>query len=280
MMEADLVAVRSLTNLLHVCRRALDRFRRPVAVAGACVAGGQVLWWSWMGAWPFHDSVAYWLAGERLRTGQNPYEAAGPFLAFLYAPPIAIVAAALSLIPWPLFTIALFAGQLLALRYIAGSWVSAGLLGWLPFVPRALVTGNVDLMMGAAILASLRGGRGSGAAAAFFAFCKLSPVLAVRRWREFFVAAACLAAISLPWWDLWLEFARALIAQRQESWLPALIRAPVVVALVLGRRPWSRAMAAGLAVPLFYFHSLVLLLPGCRLLVEELRHGPTTNPDP
>ena len=71
------------------------------------------------------------------------YGAETSFLAFLYAPPWAVLAAVASFLPLDLLSAILLGGQVLALRYIAGSWRVAGLLGWLPFVPRELVTGNV-----------------------------------------------------------------------------------------------------------------------------------------
>jgi hypothetical protein len=259
---------RPVLGFLRCLVATFRRFRTPLAVAGACVTAGQVAWWSAIGAWPFHDSVAYWLAGQHLLRGEPVY-GNDPFLAFLYAPPIAVLLAPLSLIPMAWFVLGLFVAQVWALRYVAGSWTTAGLLGWLPVVPRALVTGNVDLVMSAVILAALRSRPGSGVAAAVLAFCKYSPVLAVRRWREFVAASLLLVTLTLPSWQLWLQYATALMGQQQESWWHPLTRLPLAVLLLVHGKPWARAMAAGLAVPVFHYHSLVLLLPGARLLIES-----------
>ena len=40
-----------------------DLLIRALAVAGAFVCAGQVVEWSMMGAWPFHDTANCWLAG-------------------------------------------------------------------------------------------------------------------------------------------------------------------------------------------------------------------------
>ena len=269
------------TNALHRLR--VDRFRRPspavaqftlnvAAIAGALVTAGQVLWWSSIGAWPFHDTATNYLAGMHLRSGEPVYTSLlGTFLSFVYAPPWAVLWALLSLLPFELVAICEFAAQVLALRYVAGSWRVAGLLCWLPFVPRALVTGNVDLLIAAALYAAVLGIRGSGYAGALFTFAKFSPILAVRRWREFIVASLVLVAITLPWAFLWPSWANLIVASIgvPTDSLPFLPRIPFVLLLLALRRPWARAAAAALATPAFYFHSAVLLFPAARLLVES-----------
>jgi hypothetical protein len=47
--------------------------------------------------------------------------------------------------------------------------------------------------------------------------------------------------------------------------VPLLPRVPLVLLLLLIRRPWASAIAAGLGTPAFWFHSPVLLLPGLRV---------------
>jgi glycosyl transferase family 87 len=248
---------------------------RALAVAGALVCAGQVVEWSLMGAWPFHDTAAYWVAGAHLREGAPVYErVVGGFLAMLYAPPWAVIYAPVSLLPLELVAAVQFGAQVLALRYVMGSWRNAGLVAWLPIVPRELVTGNVDLLMAAAIYAAVREVRHSGAAIALFALAKLSPVLALAgarpEWRTFAVTTALLVAITLPWPFLWPQWGAILAgnAGAPVDALPLLPRIPVVLALLAVRRPWSIAAAAGLATPAFYFHSWVLLLPALRLALE------------
>lgn len=236
-----------------------------LAIAGAFVAGGQILLWSVMGAWPFHDTAAYWLAGRHLLDGAPVYYP-GSYLEFLYAPPLAVLAAPFSLLPLGLVTAALFGAQVLALRYVAGSWRAAGLVSWLPFVPRELVTGNVDLLMAAVLLAGIRGR--AGWAVGLFSLAKFSPalVLSRRTLRDAALTALLLIALSLPWWHLWPEWIATLGTAGGQTWLPIAPRLVIAAGLLALRRPWATALAAGIATPAFHEHSFVLLLPGARLL--------------
>jgi hypothetical protein len=229
-----------------------------------------------MGAWPFHDTVAYWLAGRHILEAAPVYAASGPFLAFLYGPPWAILWAPISVLPIDLVVAGLLVLQILALRYIVGSWLAVGLVAWLPFVPRELATGNVDFLMASAILAGIRG---AGWPVSLFAFAKFSPALVMigasqRQWREAFIAGLVLVAITLPWWYLWLDWAQMLLANPQggDSVIPLIVRLPLVAALVAIRRPWALAAGAALLTPAFHEHSLVLLLPAAVLGLEWLRN--------
>ena len=247
-----------------------------LAVAGALVCAGQVVQWSLMGAWPFHDTANCWLAGVHLREGAAVYTGVvGSFLAIVYSPPWAVMYAPLSLLPLEVLTAAQFVAQILALRYIMGSWRAVGLVAWLPIVPRELVTGNFDLLMAAAIYAAVRGSRFSGVAVAVFAFAKFSPVLALarspREWRSFGATSIVLIAITIPWLYLWPQWIAIMAASTSAPLdvLPLLPRLPIVAALLLIRRPWATAAAAGFATPAFYFHSWVLVLPALRLFLDS-----------
>jgi glycosyl transferase family 87 len=251
---------------------------RALAIAGALVCAGQVIEWSLMGAWPFHDTVTNWLAGAHVIEGRPVYgRPVGTLLSFVFAPPWAVIYAPLSRFPYQLLAAAEFVLQIVALRYIAGSWRNAGLIAWLPIVPRELVTGNFDLIMAAAIYAACMGVRYAGAALALFTFAKFSPVLAIlaqpREWRSFATASVALVAITLPWLFLWPEWASnlAVSATVPLDSIPIPYRAPFVLILLVLRRPWSIAAAAGLAAPAFYFHSWVLLLPALRLALGTPR---------
>lgn len=247
-----------------------------VSVAGALICAGQVIHWSLMGAWPFHDTVAYWLAGRHVLEGAPVYaEGGSAFLAFLYGPPWAILWAPISLLPIDLVVAGLLVLQVLALRYIVGSWLAVGLVAWLPFVPRELATGNIDILMAAAILAGIRG---AGWPLSLFAFAKFSPAIVLfnasrRQWLEAFVAGLILVAITLPWWYLWFDWAVVLISNPQggDSVIPLIVRLPMVVALVAVRRPWALAAGAALLTPAFHEHSFVLFLPAAILLIESIR---------
>ena len=259
-------------RLLDALHAAYVRYRKPLAVAGAAVAIAQITWWFNLGAWVPHDTANIWLAGRHLLEGKPVYSGSVTgFLVFVYSPPIAVLAAPWSLLPVEVLVVVLLAGQLLSLRWLAGSWTTAGLLAWLPWVPRELVTGNVDLIMAAAIYAGVRGLRWSGYATGVFTFVKFSPVLATRRWREFVVASAVLVLITVPWLFLWPEWVHVMATSLNTSFevVPIVWRAPFVLVLLVVRRPWARAMAAALATPAFYpGHSAVLLLAGARLLIS------------
>jgi hypothetical protein len=244
-----------------------------LAVAGAFVCAGQVALWSWMGAWPFHDTAAYWVAGLHLREGVAVYQPGAIYLAFLYAPPFAILAVPLSFIPLQPFAASLLVLQVLALRYIAGSWRAAGLMAWLPFVPRELVTGNIDLLVAATLYASVRQIPRSGYAVALFGMMKFSPALTLiigsrTRWREAIVGGVVLVAITLPLLHLWPEWVSILGSISAEQVLPLQVRLPIGLILLAYRRSWSVAAGAALLTPALYFHSLVQLLPAARLLLD------------
>jgi hypothetical protein len=250
----------------------VQHYLPALSIAGALVGAGQVLGWSMRGAWPFHDAVNIWAASDRLLRGEPVYTGVvGEFLVYVYAPVVAVLTTPFTLVSPEAFTLLVTIGNVLALRYIAGSWLVAGLLAWLPWTPRAIVTGNVDLMMAAVMLASLRGIHGSGYASAVFAAVKFSPVLAVTRWREFALGLAFLAALSVPVLHLYPEWVATLRLSLGASTdtIPLLARAPFVVALLLVRRPWSIAAAAALATPAFYMHSWVLVYPAVRLWMER-----------
>ena len=246
---------------------------RAIAVAGAFVAAGQVITWSTMGAWPFHDTASSWIAAIHLRDNAPVYGGSvGGFLAELYAPPWAVLYLPASFIPLDVVCAIHLAAQVMALRYIAGSWRNASLVAWLPFVPRELVTGNVDLLMAAAIYAGARRVRWSGGALALFALAKFSPALMLlsgdrRQARDFAITLVILGAATLPWlglWPAWIATMTASLAVPSQG-VPLLPRVPLVLLLLVVRRPWATALAAGIATPAFWFHSPVLFLPGVRV---------------
>ena len=237
------------------------------------MAAGQVITWSTMGAWPFHDTASSWIAAIHLRDNAPVYGGSvGGFLAELYAPPWAVLYLPASFIPLDVVCAIQLAAQVMALRYIAGSWRNASLVAWLPFVPRELVTGNVDLLMAAAIYAGARRVRWSGGALALFALAKFSPALMLlsgdrRQARDFAITLVILGAATLPWlglWPAWIATMTASLAVPSQG-VPLLPRVPLVLLLLMVRRPWATALAAGIATPAFWFHSPVLFLPGVRV---------------
>ncbi|HEY6568714.1 MAG TPA: glycosyltransferase family 87 protein [Candidatus Limnocylindrales bacterium] len=264
----------SLTRTLQ--RPGLRRWYRPLliglSVGGAIFGIGSILWGYGLGMWPPHDTSAYWLAGRHIIEGKPVYDGTTSwYLAFLYPPPLAVVLAPLSLLQYDLFSVALVGLQIGALRYVTGSWIAVGLLGWIPGVHYEFVAGNVNCLMAAAMYATLTGRRYSGVALALFGLAKFAPVLVLvkasrRQWIEFVITIVVLLAISLPWLYLWPEWVTKLqIRDPYVGIAPLFIRLPIAAVLLLYRRPWSVAAGAALATPIFYEQSVVLLLPAIRL---------------
>ena len=93
---------------------------RAIAVAGAFVAAGQVITWSTMGAWPFHDTASSWIAAIHLRDNAPVYGGSvGGFLAELYAPPWAVLYLPASFIPLDVVCAIQLAAQVMALRLLS-----------------------------------------------------------------------------------------------------------------------------------------------------------------
>jgi hypothetical protein len=229
-----------------------------------------------LGAWPLHDSANFWLAGRHVLEGSAVY-GSNPdgYLIFPYAPPVAVLSALLALPGWlalNVYCAVLLVAEILAFRYVAGSWLAAGLLCWLPIVPREFMTGNVDFLMAAAILAGVRG-RGWPVA---FGLAKYSSGIVLlgasrRQWTEAILTSLAFVTITLPWlhlWPEWFALIRTVPPGTEDLW-PMAVRLPVSLGLIALRRPWALALAAGLLTPSFHFHTPVMLLPGLRLLVES-----------
>jgi hypothetical protein len=180
---------------------------------------------------------------------------------FFYAPPWALGFAVTSWLPTTVQAGLVFALEIVALRYLAGSWLRVGYLGLLPITGAELGNGSFNLVVAAAIAAAMRG---DGRLAAFMALAKLSPILAVSDYRRVSVTLAAACALTLPvlgWWAEWVS----LLAWTNENFrigyqIPLVPRLAIALALVaLVRRPWARGLAAVVAVPAVYSYSLVLV---------------------
>lgn len=239
----------------------------PIAVAGAIVAGLLLLRMYLLGAWPLYDTACFWVAGLRLRTGAPVYGWIDPAFTFRYAPPWAVLWVPLSFIPLELVSAAMLTAEILALRYVCGSWRNAGLACWLPPVGGELSTGNINLLMAAAILAGVKG---SGTWPAVFSLAKFSPAAVLvtagrRQLMTFSLTVLGLCALTLPWLDLWPAWASQLFQPTTPTMLPFAVRLPIGLALLAYRKPWSVAAGAAILTPALYSHSLVLFLPALRL---------------
>jgi glycosyltransferase involved in cell wall biosynthesis len=226
------------------------------------------------------DAHTYWAAGRAILAGASPYTGAygGPE-GFRYAPPLAVLFAVPAILPFELFRVPMLALNVLALRYVAGSWRWAGVALLYPWTVNELYVGNVNLPMAVALFAAFRR---STALLALAALAKISPLLAIpelmRRGRSLapFAATLVLAVgITLPMLFLWPAWASALATTGtpggaiQIPFLPRLALAVVLATAAWQRRlDWLAALAVIVALPVLWPSSLVMLIAPIRLLIE------------
>ena len=111
------------------------------------------------------------------------------------------------------------------------------------------------------------------------AFAKLAPGLALdpRDWRRVLVTGALAVAITLPWLHLWPEWIAQLLLFAglplgPQVPIPFPVRLVAALAILLAfRTPWARALAATIAIPAFYWGSLVVLIAPVAILIREAR---------
>jgi hypothetical protein len=229
------------------------------------------------------DAFAYWRAGHAILTGGDVY--AGPVGAygygvFRYAPPFAVIAAPFAFLPLPVFWLLLTAASLLALRYLAGSWRWAAVLLIYPGCFGELLLGNVNFLMAAAFVASVRG---RGGLLAILGLAKIHPLaLLPQFWRtrrslrpEILVLALAFA-ISLPWLSLWFEWPAQLVTngggllQSSPFLLPRIAAAAVLLplGLVLPSAALS-VLGATLLTPVLWISTTVVFFGPARLALDE-----------
>ena len=206
-------------------------------------------------------------AGDALRAGMDPY-AIPPFeRSLFFAPPWAVIYAALSWLPPSVLHIITIGAGVGSLRYLARSWLGVGFALWLPVIPFELASGNINLIIAATIVAAFRN-RAEWLALGTYA--KFSPILALRPMmaRRFLIGMAIGVLITLPWpwlWAAWISHDIQAVAELgrvhgPQIPIPSIVRFAAAGVLVALRRPWTSAAAAAIAVPFFYWVSLVLLL--------------------
>lgn len=224
---------------------------------------------------PNDYSKAFDPAGDAIRAGGNPYANGPP-----YSPPVLLAFAAISWLPVPVASVLLLGAEVLALRYITGSWIGMGIAGWCPLLAFELVLGNINLIVGASIFAAVRGNTWAGVAGGFM---KLSPALAIRDWRSAGWALLLVFVLTLPWLGLWVDWVHSLLATQSAGDLgplvpiPVPVRAVAVVGLLLVRRPTATALACVLAVPAFHPQTLLLLIVPLAVWIRAARPAPASG---
>ena len=232
------------------------------------------------------DAYAYWSAGLG-----NPYDTAllGAREAYLYSPAFLQVLAPLEL-SWQEFYGLWTALNMLALVYVVGPLGAALAMLFFPPVGNEIATGNIHLMLAAAIVVGLR----HPAAWSFVLLTKLTPAIGLLwfllrgEWRRLGTALAATGAIAVVSYllapQLWAEWAQVLAANAggvihrpRGPWLPQPLplRVAVAAALVawgaLANRPATLAVAAVLALPVVWGTSLAMLVAVVPLALREWR---------
>ena len=246
-------------------RRLQPAVRRVVLVAlsmGGVAFTSLILWIGYRSGQfggPNDYSVTFDVVGDMLRSGQNPYSTG-----LVYSPPLTLVFAAISWLPVPIASGLVLAAEIAALRYITGSWIGTGLAGWCPLLAFELPLGNVNLVLGACIVAAVRGHGWGGVAGGLI---KLSPVIAIREWRTALFAAGVAVLVTLPWLWMWGDSVRNLLAAlRVDNVGVTIVPVPLSVRVVVGlgllavRRPWATALAAVVTIPAFHYQTLLLMI--------------------
>jgi hypothetical protein len=248
----------------------LDRWRSPIQL-GLSAVGVAMLVLVYSVPGPGFDFYAYWGVDPR-----DPYRIADGLGAFHYAPPIIWLAEPFKLLPFEagygLWT-ALMAGLLI---WMTRSWA----LAWCAFPPVAseFYHGNIDLLLAAALVAGFR-------IAPFWVLLSLTKIttginlfwpLVRRDLRSLGIVAlvglvVIGASLALQGIDLWRAWVDHLLirAGRPEAggalidisiWLRLPIAIVVMAWASLTARRWAVPIAVTLAMPLFWFHSLSVLV--------------------
>jgi len=229
------------------------------------------------------DLAAYLRAGDDLVAGAPVYIGQiGEPGVFSYAPPWAVLFGALAWVPDMVMQIGMMALGVLAIRYVAGSWLWAGLVFWYPVSVILLQAGNIEFLIAAAIVLAARGHAGP---LAFTALAKIAPILAVPRagWREAALVIGVALLVTLPWLHLWPEWIEYLLRQPATIYIhigpPWYVRLPFALALLLVRRPWAPAVAVVVAMPSLWLGTLVILIAAIRLWIDGRRGTARKTPN-
>jgi len=228
---------------------------------------------------PAGDTLLWDRTGDALRAGYSPYFLPSTNDPFFYAPPFAVLFAALSWAPAPAINGLTTVVAILSLRLIAGSWRGAGMACGFPLVVFAVVDGNFNLLIAAGIVLAVRG---DPRLAAVGAMLKLSPAMVIRDWSRVVPLVAVAFVVTIPWLTLWPEWIAHLVRAYGVPYgpqvpVPFVARILIAIPLVLFGRPWMRALGAAIAIPALYWGSLVVLIAPvavwCREVAERSAQG-------
>jgi len=232
----------------------------------------------------FRDALAYWRPElDDLYGGRQ----VGVMSTYLYSPAFAQAIWPLGLLPWEAFAALWSALNLGVLVWMAGPYLAA-ILFWVPGpVADEISTGNIHLLLGAAIVVGFRW----PAAWAFALLTKITPGIGLlwfagaRRWRALLVALGVTAAISVVSFaaapSAWFEWVDTLQRSSEISvtgdvavipgplWLRVAVAGVIaLVGGVLGRR-WLVPVAAAIALPVPWSSGMSLLVASLALTREQ-----------
>ena len=218
------------------------------------------------------DAYAYWAT----RAG-DPYASAeaGRIGAYLYSPVFAQLLAPLIGLPWPLFS-AVWTALLCYVYWRLVGRLALSLLLFVP-IPFEIVSGNVHLLIAAAIVVGFR----YPAVWALPLLTKVTPGIGLlwfaarREWRSLAMALAATALVSAVSFivapDAWRQWLALLVRDAGApldtvGWyapVPLLVRLPVAAIVVtwgaLTDRRWAVPVAVILSLPIVWLNSLAIV---------------------
>jgi hypothetical protein len=220
---------------------------------------------------PAGDAHAYWAVDLA-----NPYSRpVATQDAFTYSPPAALFFAVLGQLPFEVFEAIWTLLNGFALLWLTGPWALAVLV--LPVVASDLYLGNIHVLLGAAVVGSLR-------RPGLWAIPLLTkPSVGVgllwyvvrREWGRLAVALGVTAALALlafvlapGLWPAWIDYilGTGLSPNTGTAYvvpIPLLVRFPAAVVLVIWgartNRPWTLPTASMLALPVLWLVGLAML---------------------
>jgi hypothetical protein len=275
---------RAATALPHSGARAqrLARWYRPAMFGLSTLGLLLALWIAHIAASDqfARDAHAYWLAdgyGRAVNTQD----------AFLYSPPILLIAQVLHQLPWPVFL------ELYSAAIAIGAWVLAGpftlFVVFTPQVASEITLANIHIFLALVAVYGLR----RPALWSFVLLTKVTPgigllwFVARGEWRSLAIAFGVTATIAVPTLilapGLWVDWFQLLVSSTHDAptGVPLLVRLPLAAGLVIvaARRDWPWLVPVGcmLALPVLWdVHGLSMLLgvlPYVRRLPAGARAG-------
>jgi hypothetical protein len=231
----------------------------------------------------FTDAIDYWSVNPA-----GPYEGTvlGGQRVFSYSPALAQVFVVLGRLP-----LELFLSVWVALNVAVGAWLvwPRPLIALMLAQPIAdeFASGQIEFLMTIAIVVGFR----YPATWAFVLLAKVTPGVGLlwfamrREWRSLAIALGATAGIAMlsfvmapDWWSDWIDFlGRSPAGQYQQTGVRILAAAALVAWGARTDRRWTVPVAACLAMPVVYMHSLAMLAGVARAMEPA---GRTRSPYP